>query len=97
MRHTFISRLAENPIVREQVIRALAERVSRQMLDIAATCDLSQSKQRFRAAKNKQRHRISGGQRTNWAQSCERELTQQSQVRKKMVGPPGFEPGTNGL
>jgi integrase len=33
MRHTFISRLAENPNVSEQTIRALGGRVSRQMLE----------------------------------------------------------------
>src|SRR3989442_15401211 len=33
MRHTFISRLAENPNVSEQTIKALAEHVSRQMLE----------------------------------------------------------------
>ena len=33
MRHTFISRLAENPNVSEQTIRALAGHVSRQMLE----------------------------------------------------------------
>ena len=31
--HTFISRLAENPVVSEQTIRALAGHVSRQMLE----------------------------------------------------------------
>ena len=33
MRHTFISRLAENPNVSEQTIKALAGHVSRQMLE----------------------------------------------------------------
>jgi len=33
MRHTFISRLAENPSVSEQTIKALAGHVSRQMLE----------------------------------------------------------------
>ena len=33
MRHTFISRLAENPAVSEQTIKALAGHVSRQMLE----------------------------------------------------------------
>jgi hypothetical protein len=33
MRHTFISRLAENPNVSEQTVRALAGHVSRQMLE----------------------------------------------------------------
>jgi hypothetical protein len=33
MRHTFISRLAENPGVSEQTIKALAGHVSRQMLE----------------------------------------------------------------
>src|SRR5215469_8390014 len=33
MRHTFIARLAENPNVSEQTIRALAVHVSRQMLE----------------------------------------------------------------
>ena len=33
MRHTFISRLAENPTVSEQTIKALAGHVSRQMLE----------------------------------------------------------------
>jgi len=33
LRHTFVSRLAENPIVSEQTIRALAGHVSRQMLE----------------------------------------------------------------
>jgi integrase len=32
MRHTFVSRLAENPNVSEQTIKALAGHVSRQML-----------------------------------------------------------------
>ena len=33
LRHTFISRLAENPTISEQTIRALAGHVSRQMLE----------------------------------------------------------------
>jgi integrase len=33
MRHTFISRLAENPTVSEQTIKALAGHVSRQMME----------------------------------------------------------------
>jgi integrase len=33
LRHTFVSRLAENPNVSEQTIRALAGHVSRQMLE----------------------------------------------------------------
>ena len=33
MRHTFISRLAENPSVSEQTIKALAGHVSRQMME----------------------------------------------------------------
>jgi integrase len=33
MRHTFFSRLAENPNVSEQTIKALAGHVSRQMLE----------------------------------------------------------------
>ena len=33
MRHTFISRLAENPNVSEQTIKALAGHVSRQMME----------------------------------------------------------------
>ncbi len=33
MRHTFISRLAENPSVSEQTLKALAGHVSRQMLE----------------------------------------------------------------
>jgi hypothetical protein len=33
LRHTFISRLAENPVVSEQTIRALAGHVSRQKLE----------------------------------------------------------------
>lgn len=33
MRHTFISRLAENPNVSEQTIKALAGHVSRQMFE----------------------------------------------------------------
>jgi integrase len=33
MRHTFISRLAENPSVSEQTIRALAGHVSHQMME----------------------------------------------------------------
>jgi hypothetical protein len=33
MRHTFISRLAENPSVREQTIKALAGHASRRMLE----------------------------------------------------------------
>jgi len=33
MRHTFISRLAENPNVSEQTMKALAGHVSRQMLE----------------------------------------------------------------
>jgi integrase len=33
MRHTFISRLAENPSVSEQTIKALTGHVNRQMLE----------------------------------------------------------------
>ncbi len=65
------------------MIRALARRVSRQILDFRETVDLSQSKQRFTASENKQRHRASGKQGTNWAQSCERKHTLQRQVNGK--------------
>jgi integrase len=73
LRHTFISRLAENPNVSEETIRALAGHVSKQMLQryshirlhakqaaIAALQDITETQNRTEIARD-------GAQ--NWAQS----------------------------
>jgi integrase len=74
MRHTFISRLAENPSVSEQTIKALAGHVSRQMLE------------RYSHIRTQAKQAAIQGLEQLTLTCC-----------KQMVGPPGFEPGTNGL
>jgi hypothetical protein len=93
MRHTFISRLAENPNVSEQTIRAIAGHVSRQMLERYSHIR-SQAKQ---AAIQALEHGAVEPNLQATGHKIGHTERQTSLDRKQMVGPPGFEPGTNGL
>ncbi len=98
LRHTFVSRLAENPTISEQTIRSLAGHVSRQMLEHYSHIR-SQAKQAVIRCLDEQASapilEATGHKNGHSSESAgeRRELIHW----KQMVGPPGFEPGTKGL
>ena len=64
LRHTFISRLAENPAVSEQTIKALAGHVSKQMLERYSHIR-THAKEQAIAALHASRSQLSAGVGTN--------------------------------
>jgi Phage integrase family len=98
MRHTFISRLAENPSVSEQTIKALAGHVSRQMLERYSHIR-SQAKQAAIQALEEQAVQPipeTTGHKSGTVAETPRHKRRLN-LWKQIVGPVGFEPTTNGL
>ena len=65
-RHTFVTRLAENPNVSEETIRALAGHVSRRMLERYSHI---RTRAKEDAIRTLEQHEIRGDGAQNWAQS----------------------------
>ena len=97
MPHTFISRLAENPSVSEQTIKALAGHVSRQMMGRYTHIRL-RAKQAAIETLN-QRAIAPVLEESGYSFLYSRRTDGQAKLthRKQIVGPVGFEPTTNGL
>jgi integrase len=89
-RHTFITRLAENPAVSEETIRALAGHVSRRMLERYSHIRMAAKQAAIlgleRAAGTIDRPDSDGGWAQNWAQSEMRESRDQEKVLDLLGG-----------
>jgi hypothetical protein len=99
MRHTFISRLAENPNVSQQTIKTDAGHISWQMLERYSHIR-SQTKQALiRALDQSENEPIFEllGHKNGTVDVSRRGRARALSEWEKMVGPLGFEPRTNGL
>jgi Phage integrase family len=87
LRHTFVTRLAENPEISEQTIRSLAGHVSQQMLQRYSHIR-RQAKEDAKAALDAQRRKNqeAGGTKVGTVSNAQRE--QESQVAEKIWLPP---------
>jgi len=89
LRHTFITRLAENPNVSEQTIKALAGHVSKQMLDRYSHIR-TEAKQIAIAALHADRMKIAAEGAQKWAQMPATGTRNPRKILKRFGCPPGI-------
>ncbi|PYX70328.1 MAG: hypothetical protein DMG72_19030 [Acidobacteria bacterium] len=89
LRHTFVTRLAENPEVSEQTIRALAGHVSQQMLQRYSHIR-RQAKQDAIAALEAQRQKSAVGGGTEVGTNASDRNAQSTQITERLGCPPGI-------
>jgi integrase len=94
LRHTFVSRLAESASISEQTIRSLAGHVSRQMLQHYSHIRSQAKQSAIRCLEDQASAPVlqEGGHKIAHNSNTDNSPDD----AKSLVGPPGFEPGTNG-